>query len=189
MTVAPGPRIPLLPRAEWDAYTTELLGGAVPGGRQGSASNLLMTLAHDSSLLQLFMTCVRRLLVNSSLPVRDRELVVLRSAWLCQAAYAWAEHVRIARAAGLTGADIERVAGGPQAGGWDDFELALVKAVDQLHATATIDGAVWQVLASRYSAGQLIELPMLAGLYHLVSWTQNAAGIAPNPGSAGLAAR
>jgi len=186
---APGPRIPPLPHAEWDVCTTELLSGTVPGGRQGSASNLLMTLAHDSSLLQLFMTCVRRLLVNSSLPVRDRELIVLRSAWLCQAAYAWAEHVRIARAAGLGAADIERVAGGPQAGGWDDFELALVQAVDQLHATATIDGETWQMLASRYSAGQLIELTMLAGLYHLVSWTQNAAGIPPNPGSAGLAAR
>ena len=189
MTDAGGPRIAPLPRARWGADALDLLGGDVPGGRAGQTSNFLTTLVRDPALLRLLMGFIRRLWVNSSIPLRDRELVVLRTTWLCQSPYAWSEHVRIAQSQGIDHADIQRVADGPDAAGWDEFDRAIVRAVDQLHATATVSDEAWQVLATRYTEEQLLEFPMLAGLYHLVSWTQNAAGIQPNPGAAGLAAR
>ena len=114
---------------------------------------------------------------------------MLRATWLCQSPYAWSEHVRIAQSQGIDHEDIQRVVDGPDAAGWDGFEAAIVRAVDQLHSSGTIGDDAWQVLASRYSEEQLLELPMLAGLYHLVSWTQNSAGIQPNAGAAGLNAR
>ena len=183
------PRIPPLPAGEWDEVATDILAGRVPGGRQGATSNFMTTLAHDSSLMQLVISNVRRLLLSSSLPERDRELVVLRTTWLCGAPYAWAEHVRMAHEAGVDTAAVDRVTVGPSAPGWDGFERALLRAVDQLHFDAVIDDEVWLALAGRYDQRQLLELPMLAGLYHQLSWTQNAAGIAPNDGSDGLAAR
>ena len=182
-------RIPPLPRSEWSEDVERLLGVEVPGGRAGASSNFLATLARDPGLLRVLMRSVGRLLVDSALPRRDRELLILRSAWLCQTGYSWGEHVRLAHEDGLTTADVERVVCGPDAQSLDFFERALLTAVDELHDDATITDATWETLASRYTEAQLLEVPMLAGLYHLVSWTQNAAQVEPDPGRAGLEAR
>lgn len=183
-----GPRVAPVAVDLWDDETRALLGADVPGGRPGATSGYLATLAHDPSLLRLLMRSVRRLLVKSSLPGRDRELVVLRTAWRCQTAYSWGEHVRLAHAEGLTAADVERVVAGPDAG-WGAHEAALLRAVDEIHDAATISDPTWATLAARYDDVALVELPMLVGLYHTVSWTQNAVGIQPDPGRPGLESR
>jgi 4-carboxymuconolactone decarboxylase len=49
--------------------------------------------------------------------------------------------------------------------------------VDQLHETSTIADALWATLAGHYDEGQLIELVMLAGWYHAISFVCNAARV------------
>jgi alkylhydroperoxidase family enzyme len=51
--------------------------------------------------------------------------------------------------------------------------------VDQLHETATIDDVLWAELAEEFEAEQLIELLVLTGFYHMVSFTVNALNLAP----------
>lgn len=55
---------------------------------------------------------------GSSLPPREREIVMLRMSWLCQSEYEWAQRARIGKAqAGLTNKDVRRIAQGPTAKG------------------------------------------------------------------------
>ena len=46
--------------------------------------------------------------------------------------------------------------------------------MDQLHETASVDDALWAELAAEFCDEQLLELIMLAGSYHMVSYLTNA---------------
>src|SRR5690242_14398414 len=57
--------------------------------------NIYKTLAHDVELYNRWTPLGRYLLNGSSLPPRERELIILRMGWLCQADYEWTQHARI----------------------------------------------------------------------------------------------
>ncbi len=109
-----------------------------------------------------------------TLPPRERELAVLRTAWHAGAPYEWGEHVDIARKLGMTPEDTDRVRAGPQAPGWSEHEAALLTAVDELFADKMISDATWAKLAETWNDAQLIELPCLVGQYLGVAMLQNS---------------
>jgi alkylhydroperoxidase/carboxymuconolactone decarboxylase family protein YurZ len=49
---------------------------------------------------------------ESTLQSRDRELLILRICWLCQAEYPWSWHVIFGKQAGLTDQEILRITKG-----------------------------------------------------------------------------
>ena len=57
-------------------------------------------------------------------------------------------------------------------------ERLLRDLVDELHDSATLSGETWSRLAARFDASQLVELVVLAGMYHTISFVTNAFGIA-----------
>lgn len=113
------------------------------------------------------------------LPARERELLILRTGYLCRAPYEWGQHVVIGRAAGLTDDEIARVATGPAADGWSAEEATLLRAADELHADSCIGDATWAALAERWDEQQLIEVCMVVGQYHLVAFALNSIGVEP----------
>jgi alkylhydroperoxidase family enzyme len=120
-----------------------------------------------------------KLLQGSKLSARDRELVILRVAWRCQARYEWAQHVGIAREAGLDDDEIRRVALGPSAEEWSTDDALLLRAVDELHDDHCLTDTTWARLAERYTEPQMIEIPMLAGHYALLAGALNSFGVQP----------
>jgi len=72
----------------------------------------------------------RHLLHESTLPPRERELVILRTGWLWQSEYEFGQHTRMSKEAGVTDTDVRRVTEGPDAAGWTPFETTLLRAVD-----------------------------------------------------------
>ncbi|HEV2690105.1 MAG TPA: hypothetical protein VGV35_16210 [Bryobacteraceae bacterium] len=83
----------------------------------------------------------------------------------------------IGKQAGLSSDEIRRVAAGPDAAGWDPFDAALLRAVDELHADSCIGGSTWKTLAERYSTEQLLDLIFTAGQYTTVSMALNSCGV------------
>jgi alkylhydroperoxidase family enzyme len=147
------------------------------------------TLLRHPELYRTQTTHGVQLLTRGVLAPRDRELAILRTGWLCQAPYQWGEHVLIARRIGLSSEDVERIAQGSEAPGWNEHERAILRAVEELHAKAMISDATWEVLARRLDEAQLIELPCLVGHYHTVAFYQNALRMTPRSDNPGLAAR
>jgi alkylhydroperoxidase family enzyme len=117
------------------------------------------------------------ILLNGSLPARDRELLVLRTAHRSGRAYEWSHHERIALETGLSAEEIDLVCEGPDAGGWSKFDAALLRAVDELLDDHRISDATWAVLVANYDDHLLIELPMLVGHYHMLAVTLNSLGV------------
>jgi len=136
---------------------------------------------HSQLALQLF---------KGALPLRDRELAILRIAWLCRSPFEWHEHVAVGKAvAALTSEDIERITQGPAAEWHDEHDRAVLRAVDELFEAATISDECWEALAKVYSDKQLIELPILIGQYQGLCYLANVCRFRLAPGSAGLAER
>ena len=70
---------------------------------------------------------------------------------------------------------------GADAACWSTRERLIIRLVDQLHETSTIDDALWADLAAEFRDEQLIELIMLAGAYHMVSYLTNALRLPTEP--------
>jgi 4-carboxymuconolactone decarboxylase len=168
------PRIPPLPSAERDEVAEDLLAKVgLPGGE---SMNIFATFVRHPRLFRRWLPFAG-VLLSGSLPPRDRELLILRTAHCCDATYEWAHHLRLGHEAGLDETEIERVRLGPDAAGWSPFDATLLRAVDELHTNQRITDATWAGLAERYDQRQLIEVPMLVGHYHLLAFTLNSLGV------------
>jgi 4-carboxymuconolactone decarboxylase len=178
------PRIEPLAEAEWNDEVRELLE---PTRRKtGGVLNVQATLARHPKLLKRWNVFGNHVLFKSTLPERDREILILRIGWLCRSGYEWGQHVIIGRRAGLTDEDIERVRRGAEAPGWSPLEAALVRAADELHEDAFISDATWQALAARYDTRQLMDVVFTVGQYNLVSMALNTFGVQLDEGVEGF---
>jgi alkylhydroperoxidase family enzyme len=169
---------PLAPE-DRDERTTELLASMRVPGAEGRDLNIFATLAHHPRLLKRWSAFGGTLLYRGELPARERELLILRTAWNCQADYEWGQHVEIGRAAGLSDHEIARVAEGPEAAGWSAEDSELLRAADELHADSCIGDDTWGALTARWDEQQLIEVCMVVGQYHLVAFTLGSLGVEP----------
>jgi alkylhydroperoxidase family enzyme len=166
-----------------------VLGKSVPDLKLSEIPEIVPTLLRHPDLWNRICDLSIQLLGCSLLKPRDRQLAILRILWLWQAPYAWDEHVRHSKKAGLTSEEIERVTIGAQAPGWDEHERALLAAAEELHDSAMISDATWDVLAKRLDENQLFELTVAIGQFTTVAYLQNALRLRLEPGSAGLRAR
>lgn len=124
---------------------------------------------------------------KASLPLRDREVVINRTCARCGAQYEWGVHVAaFGEAAGFSqeqnaaiadpGADL-RQACDDKVSPLTERDRLLVQMTDELHDTATVSDALWLRLAATWTPAQLVELLMLAGWYHAISYVCNAARV------------
>lgn len=145
--------------------------------------NLYKTLVHHVDLYNHWSPLGRVLLNASTLPARDREIIMLRMGWLCQAEYEWAQHARIATAAdiGMTAEEIHRIATDPDSDQWTALERSLMDMVDELRYDAMISDATWQSLRQHYTEQEVMDALFTAAQYQLVSMVLNSVGIQLDP--------
>jgi alkylhydroperoxidase family enzyme len=129
------------------------------------------------------------LLTKGVIPPRERELAILRIAWLCGAPYEFGEHVFFAHRLGITSEEIDSVKAGYSAPCWSNHERLILKAVDELYDEAIISDATWAGLAENYDERQLIELPIVIGQYHSMAYLLNTLRARLHEGNDGLMAR
>lgn len=178
------PRLAPLPESEWDADAREILGGIRQSG--GRLLNIFTTLAHHSKLLKRWLVFGNHVLLRSSLPPRERELLILRIGCLCRSEYEWGQHVEIGRQLGMGEEEIRRICEGPDAAGWEPFDATLLRAADELHADSRIGDATWQALGERYDDKQRLDLIFTVGQYTLVSMALNTLGVELDEGIEGF---
>src|SRR5689334_16189311 len=99
------------------------------------------------------------LLDRGPLSLRQREIVIDRTCALAGCEYEWGVHVKLfAAAAQFTEQQIRAtVIEGASAPCWNAAEAALIRAIDALHARATLDDAEFQDLACHYDEAQILE--------------------------------
>lgn len=176
------PRLPPLSDEEIDPELRESFG-------DGPMLDIFRTLAHHPKLMKRWLVFGNHVLGKSTLEARERELAILRVGWLCRAEYEWGQHVGIARGAGLSDEEIERITLGPDAPGWGERDRALLRATDELHEDAFVSDATWQTLSTYYDTRRLLDLIFTVGQYQLVSMALNTLGVQREAGVPGFPGR
>jgi len=176
------PRVAPLEAGQWSDAAREIMA---PFERQGRAWNIFKTLAHHPDLMRRWLVFGNHILGKSTLAPRERELVILRIGYLCQAGYEWGQHVVIARQAGMSDDEIRTAKTGPDTPGLSELDRLLLKATDELHADAHVSDATWAGLAGHLSTQQLMDLVFTVGQYNLVSMALNSFGVQLDEGLPG----
>jgi len=138
---------------------------------------LFTTLARNPRVFQRVLA--GGLLDKGSISLRERELVIDRTTARCGSEYEWGVHIAFfAERAELTPAEISAIVNGtPNDPIWNAREGLILRLVDSLHETSTVGDALWAALKAEFSDEQLIELVVLTGFYHTISFVTNALAI------------
>jgi 4-carboxymuconolactone decarboxylase len=172
------PRITPLSEDNWDeeqiaVFTPQMIGGTV--------INLFRILANHVKLAKRWFLFSNHIMAKATLPLRDREILILRIGWLCQSEYEWGQHVIIGKNCGLTDAEIANIKTGADVVGWSSHDAMLIKSVDELRADAFISDDTWQGLKETYSDQQMMDLVFTVGQYNMVSMALNSFGVQLDP--------
>jgi 4-carboxymuconolactone decarboxylase len=173
------PRVFPLDESEFDAETRELFPNS-------GVLNIFRTLARHPKLLKRWLVFGGHVLGKSTLSPRTRELLVLRTGFLCRSEYEWGQHAAIARRVGISDDEIRRVTVGPDAAGWSPEEALLLRAADELHDAFTIHDDTWKALSATHDVRQLMDLVFAVGQYTLVSMALNTLRVQRDAGVEGF---
>ena len=142
---------------------------------------------HNLEMCRKYWEFTTQLTTHYTLPLRDKELLILRTAWLSRGDYVWGRHsTGGGKKAGITDQELSRITTGPDAPGWSAFDATLLRAADELHTSRFIKDATWKSLAARYNEGQLLEVIFVVGNYTILTMYHNSVGLALEPGIKGL---
>lgn len=161
-----------LPAEGWDDQVREALASTVPPERRrpDKVGNALSTLVRHPVLAGAFLPFNTYLQQSSTLPERVPELVILRTACRLGCNYEWGHHSALARRIGMTEAEVEAARTGRAA---DEFDQAVLDAVDELHSGARLSAQVWERLGARLDDQQRMDLMFTFGGYSTLALALN----------------
>jgi 4-carboxymuconolactone decarboxylase len=150
---------------------------------------VLWTLAHHPKLADLFSALNIHLLSTSTLPVRQRQIAIMRTAWLCKSRYMWSSHLRTSLRRGIEPELFEPLQTGASDPYFTDFERTVILATEDLVNTRLVSDRHWQALAAEWTNSQLLDFLFTVGTYVLVAGVMRSTGVAREPELLELAAK
>lgn len=169
------PRIAPLTDEELTPEQAEVLA---PIAERGPVLNIFRTLARHPAAARAFLDWGGYVLSRrNTLPARERELVILRTGYLCRAGYEWTQHTLLGLQAGLTEAEVERIKAGPDDAGWGAADAALLRACDDLVRDHCVSDRTWAALGAHLDERQLMDVVFTIGQYTQVSMMLNSFGV------------
>jgi alkylhydroperoxidase family enzyme len=159
----------------YDTATTERLGRLLPPGMEPLHLVRQLLRYHPDLTEAVMILPVFLHGPDSRLDAHTRELVVGRTLARCGNEYEWAVHGALAPAdAGLSGPQRAALAAGPADDPvWDERDRDVLRAVDELHDTAALSDATWELLRRHLDGGQALAVAVVAGWYRATSLLSN----------------
>jgi len=156
--------------------------------RERPPSNILGIFSWHPALAKAFFGFNTHLF-HSTLSARDRELVTVRVGWLRRGEYEWAQHVRMAKGAGMSEEEVDAIsAQGPDWPGWGPRDAALLRSVDEIVADRYVSDETWKLLSEHLDRRQLMDVVFTIGAYDLLAMAFNTFGLQLDPGLVGFPA-
>jgi alkylhydroperoxidase family enzyme len=138
---------------------------------------VLWTFAHNPKLADLFSALNIHLLSTTSLPLRERQIAIMRTAWVCDARYMWSSHLRTSLQRGLE----PQLFGALQVGASDpyftEFERTVIHATEDLVSHRLVSDANWKALAAHWSNTQLLDFMFTVGTYVCIAGVMRSTGV------------
>lgn len=166
-------RIPKLPREEWTDEAREVFAfwGEPNAWEEGSKTNIMMVMANNPDLGKAYNAFGKHILVTNTVPLRERELVVMRVAWLVQSEYEWHNHVGYCLNLGMSLEEIAAIKDGADSTfPFSDFDRAVMRGCDELVRNNDLSDATWEALSQGFDRKQMMDYVAMIGSYVQTSW-------------------
>jgi alkylhydroperoxidase family enzyme len=152
----------------------------------GTPPNLYRALANHPRLVAAWTEFSKMLRHDTRTPRDLRELVILRGAQLMRSEYEWAQHLAMARKAGVTEAQVGALAGWRSSKVFDGRQkaaLALAEAVTE----GRVSDDVYAEARRHFDEHDYVELAAVAAFYAMVGRMLDAMGVQLEPEMRGYA--
>lgn len=146
----------------------------------GQPPNLYKALANHPALVAAWTEFSKTLRHDTRTPRSLRELVILRGAQLMRSEYEWAQHLPMARKAGVSEAQIQALPSWKSSPHFDAREkaaLALAEAVTQ----GKVGDEVYAEAMRQFDHHDYVELALVASFYAMVGRMLDAMGVQLEP--------
>ena len=146
----------------------------------GTPPNLYKALANHPQLVAAWSEFSRTLRHDTRTPRALRELVILRGAQLMRSEYEWAQHLPMARKAGVSEAQIKELSSWKTSSRFDEREkaaLALGEAVTQGH----VSDDVYRLAKKHFDDHDYVEVALVAAFYAMVGRMLDAMAVQLEP--------
>ncbi len=144
--------------------------------RARGSLNVYRTLANAEKVFTGWMLAGDAALTSTVLPLRLRELVVLRTAYLMDCPYELGQHRDVARTVGVAGAEVDAIVSESdwQTGYFGGAELAVLTLTTELLTTRTTSAAVFDEVHGALGAEATVEVLMVINRYSGLALMLNA---------------
>jgi alkylhydroperoxidase family enzyme len=142
----------------------------------GTPPNLYRALANQPAIVAAWTEFANTLRHGSRTPRALRELVILRGAQVMRSEYEWAQHLRMARRAGVPEAKIAALAdwrASPQFDAKEKAALLLAEAVTE----GRVSDQVYVEVTRQFDHHDYVELAVTAAFYAMVGRVLDAMGV------------
>src|ERR1700744_3709408 len=138
--------------------------------------NVYRVLANAEKVFTGWMLAGQAILTSPVLPIRLRELVTLRTAYLMDSPYELGQHRDVARTAGVSGDEIDAILTDSdwQTGHFESVEVAVLTLTSELLTTRTASAAVFDEVHRALGSQVTVEVLMVIGRYAGLALMLNA---------------
>jgi len=173
----PPARLPQIRQEDLTEEARVFLGKWTGGIFKNADQNpVLRTFAHHPALADVFSPLNIHLLSTNTLPVKLRQIAIMRTAWLTRATYMWSSHLQTSQSCGLSTDMYAPIRNGPDDPYFTPFEATVMRATDMVVADKTLDDAMWNALSAEWNAKQMLDFLFTVGCYVMVAGVMNATG-------------
>ena len=157
-------------------------------GRRGkpTTSKLQKAMINYPVFMQALAAFGKRGIDDSSLPMRIWQIACMRTVWLCDSEYLWAQHGKVCLTKlGVTPEILAGVAEGPGAKSLEGIDQVMVAAVDDMYYDNRISDENWEKI-NELGPEAVTDLVIVFGLYVLQSCVARCFGTTLEEGVPGF---
>ena len=149
--------------------------------RRADSNPVLLTFAHHPSLADVFSQFNIHLLSASTLPVKQRQIAIMRVAWITKATYMWSSHLSTSVRAGLQPELFAPIQVGAEDPYFTEFERVVIRATEELVSDRKIGDENWQALMKEWNNQQMLDFMFTVGAYVTIAGVMRSTGVQRNP--------
>jgi 4-carboxymuconolactone decarboxylase len=173
----PPARLPQVRDEDFTDETRAFFGQWTGGIFNNAESNpVLRTFAHHPALANAFSPLNVHLLSENTLPVKQRQIAIMRTAWITRATYMWSSHLNTSKLVGLTDEFYGPVQRGADDPYFTEFERTIIRATEDLVHDHKISDANWALLRAEWDEKQMLDFLFTVGCYVMVAGVMRSTG-------------
>jgi 4-carboxymuconolactone decarboxylase len=173
----PPARLPQIRDEDFTAETHAFFGQWSGGIFKDADKNpVLRTFAHHPALANAFSPLNIHLLGENTLPVKLRQIAIMRTAWLTRAVYMWSSHLQTSVSCGLSTDMYGPIRNGPDDPYFTPFERTVMLATEDLVNDRKVGDANWAALRAEWDEKQMLDFLFTVGCYAMVAGVMRSTG-------------